>query len=148
MIEMASLTQVRILAAVHATSFPDEDRWDADAIATQLAQPGVFGLLDRDGGMLLARVAADEAEILTIAVSPELRRQGRGSALLSQAVALAVQSGARALFLEVSTDNAPARALYESLGFQGVGRRRRYYNDGSDAVVMRRALIGAAAANG
>uniref|UniRef100_UPI001F012A0B GNAT family N-acetyltransferase n=1 Tax=Falsiroseomonas oryziterrae TaxID=2911368 RepID=UPI001F012A0B len=119
--------------------FPAGERWGADAIRLMLEMPGAFGLVARDG-FVLARVAADEAEILTLAVLPEARRQGVGGALLAGAMAAAAARGAAAMFLEVSEGNAAARALYAAAGFSGVGRRRRYYPDGSDAVVLRRTL--------
>ncbi|OJY65684.1 MAG: ribosomal-protein-alanine acetyltransferase [Rhodospirillales bacterium 70-18] len=136
------------LAAIHAASFPPRERWGADAMALQLGLPGAFGLIDPAGGMVLARVAADEAEILTLAVAPALRRQGRARALLEAAAARAARAGAAALFLEVSAANAAARALYESCGFARVGLRTRYYSDGADALVMRRPLSPGAAAAG
>jgi ribosomal-protein-alanine N-acetyltransferase len=117
-------------------------------MALQVAQPGVFGLIDPAGAMLLARVAADEAEILTLAVAPALRRQGRGRALLTAAV-LRAASEATAMFLEVSAGNLAAQNLYFGAGFREVGRRRRYYADGADALVLRRELTDlGAAANG
>ncbi len=66
------------LSAIHARAFPEDEYWDAHIIAGQLSQPGIFGLIDPVGGMLLARLAADEAEILTLAVVPERRQQGLG----------------------------------------------------------------------
>ena len=110
-------------------------------MALQLGLPGAFGLLDARGGMVLARVAADEAEILTIAVLPEARRRGLGRALLEATATEAAARGAVALFLEVSAENVPARALYAGHGFVPVGQRRGYYADGADALVMRRELI-------
>lgn len=128
------------LAAIHAAAFPPRERWGEDAMALQLGLPGAFGLIDARGGMVLARVAADEAEILTIAVLPESRRQGLGRALLEAAAAEAAGRGAVALFLEVSAGNHPAQALYATCGFLPVGQRRRYYADGADALVLRRIL--------
>jgi ribosomal-protein-alanine N-acetyltransferase len=129
-----------VLAAIHAASFPADECWTVEAMAQQLMQPGVFGFADSDGGMVLGRVAADEAEILTLAVAPSGRRQGRGRALLEAAFAEMAARAAAQVFLEVSTANAAARALYAAAGFVEVGRRRRYYRDGADALVMRRDL--------
>lgn len=128
------------LAAIHAACFPPAERWDERAMASLLAQPGVFGLIDPEGGCVLARIAADEAEILTLAVVPERRRQGRGRALLDAARREAAQAGALALFLEVAEDNAAALALYAAQGFGPVGRRRAYYPGGGDALVLRGTL--------
>ncbi len=87
--------------------------------------------------MVLARAAADEAEILTLGVVPTARRRGLGRALLDAAKAEAARRGARAVFLEVSTHNAAARRLYLASGFVEAGLRRRYYADGSDALLLR-----------
>ncbi len=125
---------------MHAAAFPPAERWGADALGLLLALPGSFAAHRPGQGFALARVAADEAEILTLAVVPAHRRQGLGAALLAEAMACAVARGASAMFLEVSAGNAPARALYGAAGFVEVGRRRRYYPDGSDALVLRRSL--------
>lgn len=100
--------------------------------------PGVFGLLDPAGAMLLARRAADQAEILALAVVPSARRAGRARALLAAAEARAKENGVRELFLEVAASNAAARALYAAAGYREAGRRRRYYRDGDDALVLRK----------
>ncbi len=145
---LATPAYAAAMAAMHAAAFPPSECWDAAAIAAQLALPGVFGLLDPAGGMVLARAAADEAEILTLAVVPAARRRGIARTLLEAAAARVALAGGRAMFLEVSAANAPARALYELSGYREVGRRKRYYADGSDALVLCRLLSPAAAAGG
>jgi ribosomal-protein-alanine acetyltransferase len=83
--------------------------------------------------------AADEAEIMNVAVTPAARRAGVGRCIVTHLVATAAAAGARAVFLEVRQSNAAARALYVTLGFSEVARRRGYYsNPDEDAVVMRR----------
>lgn len=136
------------MAAIHAAAFPPGERWGADAMALQLGQPGAFGLIDPAGALLLGRVAADEAEILTLAVAPPVRRQGRATALLRAAIAHVRGAGVRALFLEVGAGNAAAQALYAGGGFVEVGRRARYYADGSDALVLRLDFSAAATTDG
>ena len=122
------------LAAIHAAAFPPAERWDAAALAELLAMPAAFGVLDARGGFALARVAGGEAELLTLAVMPQARRQGIGRALVH--VVRAKLDGAP-LFLEVAADNAAARALYRSAGLAECGRRRDYYGPGRDALVLR-----------
>jgi ribosomal-protein-alanine N-acetyltransferase len=139
-IEAAGAADAPALAVLHAAAFEAGERWDAAAIATLLGLPGAFGLHIPGAGFVLARVAADEAEILTLAVIPAGRRRGRAGALLAGAMAGALLRGAAAMFLEVSDRNGAARALYARAGFVEAGRRRRYYADGSDALVLRRAL--------
>ncbi|PWS38619.1 ribosomal-protein-alanine acetyltransferase [Falsiroseomonas bella] len=128
------------LALLHAAAFAGGECWGPDAIRLMLEMPGAFGLHLPGTGFVLARVAAGEAEILTLAVAPAARRQGLGGALLAAAMAQAALRGARDLFLEVSDRNISARALYTAAGFAEVGRRPRYYADGSDALVLRRGL--------
>lgn len=121
------------LAALHAACF--DDAWDAASLRTTLASPGAFAFHDRDG-FVIARVAGDEAEILTLAVAPEARGKGLGRALLNAAIVEAQRRGAGAIFLEVGTDNPAALALYAGLGFANVGSRKGYYG-GRDASLLR-----------
>jgi ribosomal-protein-alanine N-acetyltransferase len=134
------------LAAIHAAGFRDGEAWSSAVFDSQLAQPGCFALIDAAGGMLLARITADEAEILTLAVAPQARRAGIGAALLGRAMQRAAASGAAAMFLEVASGNLSARKLYEKAGFIRVGRRARYYPNGGDALVLRADLTGRGAA--
>lgn len=125
------------MALIHGAAFPPGERWGANALGIQLGLPGAFGFLDPAGGFVLARVAADEAEILTLAVMPDCQRRGYAEGLLARAMLEAAQRGARSLVLEVAVDNAPARALYAKGGFVEVGRRRAYYPSGQDALILR-----------
>lgn len=104
--------------------------------------------LERPGGFVLARVAADEAEVLTLAVTPAAQNRGCGGRLLRAAMGGAAAQGAGAMFLEVSPGNAPALAIYARAGFAAVGRRPRYYPGGGAALVLRCPLSRGAAAAG
>ncbi|MGA9010951.1 MAG: GNAT family N-acetyltransferase [Acetobacteraceae bacterium] len=137
MIEEATSAHAAALAAIHAAAFPPRDAWGEDAIALQLALPGAFGLIDERGGMLLGRITVDEAEVLTLAVAPLERRQGIATGLLRATTERVRAHGGTAMFLEVAIGNAPALALYRREGFIEVGRRRHYYSDSSDALVLR-----------
>lgn len=129
-----------VLTALHADAFAPPARWGAEAFAGLLASPGVFALLWHDGdhpaGFVLARAVADEAEILTLAVAPDRRRQGIARSLVERLGQKLTALSVTRLFLEVSARNLPAQALYEAAGFSRAGLRRRYYEDDSDAVVM------------
>jgi ribosomal-protein-alanine N-acetyltransferase len=87
-------------------------------------------------------MAADEAEILTLAVHPVWRRQGLGRELLCAAARLATARGGRTLILEVAAANFAARQLYDGLGFEKAGLRRAYYEPGEkgDAFILKRPL--------
>ena len=124
-----------------------ERPWTRQDMAELLASPGVAGLLlqtnGEDAGLALWRTAADEAELLTLAVQRGRWRRGIGRTLLGWVVDRVREQGAQTLFLEVGADNAAARSLYAQAGFAEVGRRAGYYRrDGgfSDALVLRLAL--------
>ena len=116
--------------------------WSEAAFADLLAMPGALALAG-EAGFVLARLAADEAEIIMLAVRPDLRRGGQGRALLRAAMQAASAQGAARLFLEVAEDNEAARALYAGLGFQVLGRRAQYYGE-VDALVLGLTLSSAA----
>nr|WP_246503859.1 GNAT family N-acetyltransferase [Plastoroseomonas arctica] len=135
-----------VLAAIHAEAFDPPERWGAAALALMLEAEGGLGVLALSGappfgeeplGFVLARVAAGEAEILTLAVRPGTRRAGVGRALLAAARGAVGMRGAAALFLEVAEGNHAARELYRTAGAVEVGRRRGYYAGGADALVLR-----------
>ena len=107
---------VRLVVVYKATFAPEGRGWSVDEIA-DLAARGLFIVYDDDVSFVLFSLVADEAELLTLAVRPEQRRRGRAAALLSAALPLLSERGARSLFLEVAADNTPARALYEATGF-------------------------------
>jgi len=136
----ATLAHAPAMALLHGLAFPPRERWGANAIGLQLGLPGAFGWVALEGGMILARTAADEAEVLTLAVDPAAQRRGVGRALLRQGMATARERGAKAMFLEVAAGNTPAQALYAVAGFALVGRRPRYYSGGGDALVLLRRL--------
>jgi ribosomal-protein-alanine N-acetyltransferase len=100
-------------------------------------------------GFALARVAADEAELLSLGVIPAARRQGIGQALLDDVIRVAAARQAAALFLEVAETNEAARRLYGTNGFSAVGRRPDYYQRPNtvpiSALTLRRALLRGAA---
>lgn len=138
-----------LMAAIHARCFarPSDRPWDEAAMAQFVASPGVLCLLGAathvvaaPTGLLIARRAADEAELLTLGVVPACRRAGLGRALLTKALEDLRASGAATLFLEVDEGNAAALALYRSLGARPVGRRPGYYESGADAAIFSLAL--------
>lgn len=95
---------------------------------------------ERDGivtGFLIGRSAADEFEILNMAVSGAHRRRGIGSKLLECALEFSRQAGIARVYLEVRASNGPAIALYKRHGFTECGRRSQYYRDPvEDAILL------------
>lgn len=113
--------------------------WSAQMLADQIAAPGTL-IETMPHGFALARVTLDEAELLALATDPAHHRQGFGRALMARIEAAATRAGATRMFLEVAQDNAPANALYTSLGYIQQGLRRDYYGPGRAALLMSRAL--------
>ena len=141
-IEQVGLAHADVLAALHETSF--ERPWSADEFARLLEMPGTLGLLavleDKSpAAMILCRYMSGEAEILTLAVHPTMRRAAIGTELVKAATGH-LRKVTDSLFLEVAQSNAAACTLYAALGFIEVGRRPGYYlisGTRQDALVMR-----------
>ena len=131
------------LADLHAACFTFPRPWTAQEFSTQLSDSKSVFCGD-DLGFVIGRVVLDEVELLTIAVSPDLQGQGRGTKLLNEFLQIAAQRGATSCFLEVAETNKTARALYANAGFQQIGLRKKYYSVSSgpmvDAIVLSRAV--------
>ena len=144
------LTDLEVASRIHRSCFASAHQraWSPRDFAELLAMPGTFGELIFVGGaevgISLARVAADEAELLTIGVLPGHRQRGLAQCLLQRLLAAVRQRGANAVFLEVAEDNAVARNFYRKEGFLEIGRRPGYYGDATAstiaAIIMRRAV--------
>jgi [ribosomal protein S18]-alanine N-acetyltransferase len=107
------------------------DAWSAASVRDEVLAGRVVVAADPQlAGYVVIRPAGDAVDLMRIAVAPAARRRGLARALLG-----AVRSDVR-LLLEVSADNTGALAFYAAEGFVEIARRRRYYRDGSDAVVM------------
>jgi ribosomal-protein-alanine N-acetyltransferase len=135
----ASPDRAEEIAALHARIF--EPAWDANAIRSLLEHPAATSLIAVAGepkaaiGFVMGQLAADEAEILSIGVSPNWQRAGLGTRLVEGLARAARRGEAKRIFLEVAEDNAPALALYRKLGFVTSGRRKQYYQrPGGEAV--------------
>ncbi len=130
------------LAALHRTAFPRG--WSAQELALLLDEPGSTARAAWRGdtltGFALGRVAADEAEVLSLVVAETSRRRGTGEQLLSLLEDSCRDKGADAIFLEVSEKNVAAMTLYYRADYRQVGRRPRYYEDGAAALLLRKSL--------
>lgn len=143
-VRLARAADVPAISAIEQRSFSDP--WSGTSFEALLGNPVILFALAEDAtgnvlGYVVSWYAADEAEIANLAVAPEARRRGTGARLLAAATAEARRRSCRTMFLEVRQSNAGARALYESRGFEQVGRRPRYYREPvEDALVLRRTL--------
>ncbi len=142
----ASSPDFETLSIIHGECFAR--RWSASELMSLTNDGAAAALAAMDGesvaGFVLPRVAAGEAEILTIAVAPVYQRMGAGAFLLNEAIAWAARMGAVEMFLEVGEDNAAALTLYGRSGFIPAGRRPGYFEASSggessakSALVMR-----------
>jgi ribosomal-protein-alanine N-acetyltransferase len=129
------------LARIHATGF--YRGWPEAEFTSFLGETEtpVYVACDpkrRIAGFALIRIAADEAELLTIAVDPKHRGKRIGQALLRAAFDDLLMSPAKRMFLEVSEDNHAAIRLYQGQGFKTISKRKGYYPkpDGSAATAL------------
>ncbi|HET9065250.1 MAG TPA: ribosomal protein S18-alanine N-acetyltransferase [Gemmatimonadales bacterium] len=118
------------------------DPWTSEMLIEAMTTTGAISLAATDAsgmiiGSVLGRVAADEGEILSIAVAPQARGIGLGRALLVRALDALVAGGAASVWLEVRPSNEAAKAMYRAVGFQAAGIRRGYYRrPHEDALVL------------
>ena len=134
-------------ATLHAGAFtfswPQSD-FEALLVASTTYAEGAYGKGDELLGFIISRLAADEAEILTIAVHSKRRGLGIAGKLMNANMERLRIAGARSWFLEVEAQNAAALALYRRFGFDRVGERKSYYRkpdgDASLAYILRRSL--------
>lgn len=136
----------RLMAVMEASFDPHyREAWNRRQVSDSLAMPSTFMLLvdargelpdagDDAAGFVLARQAADEIELLLIAVHPDHRGKGLGRKLLRQFFSVSEQRSATSVFLEMRANN-PAEKLYRSEGFEQIGLRRDYYRTVTGATI-------------
>ncbi len=140
----AGPADARAFASLHAQSF--HRAWSDGEFDRLLRAPNVVAHRIVSGrdliGFILSRIAADEAEILSIAVARSRRGKGLGRRLVEVNLRRLAGLGVQTVFLEVAESNLPARRMYQRTGFRDVGRRKGYYSDtdGSAALILRREL--------
>jgi len=145
-VEPANLRDAPQLSQLHRAAF--HRGWGTEEFEQMLIERNTLAHRLRLGGstvgFIVSRTAADEAEILSVAVAQKYRGRGLSRDLLRTHLGHLAGHGLKTVFLEVEENNRPARALYERAGFVAVGRRERYYKDSNgeqlNAVVMRRDL--------
>lgn len=124
------------LSNLHQKCFPNKP-WSADDFR-DLKKSGCEIIMS-ENGFIVYRTVADEAEIITIGVNPEMRRNGIASAMIGIIEKTIKNQGIKKIFLEVASTNEPAKKLYKNTGYKTVGIRPKYY-DGVDAILMAKDL--------
>ena len=145
-VEPASHRDAARLAQLHGASF--HRGWGEGEFEAMMSERNTLVHRLRLGrkiiGFAVSRMAADEAEILSIAIDAGQRGRGLSRNLLLTHLGHLAGHGVRTIFLEVEENNQPARRLYEWAGFGVVGRRERYYlqtgGEQLNALLMRRDL--------
>jgi ribosomal-protein-alanine N-acetyltransferase len=129
-------------SAFAATAWSPETFWSELAGVPDTRHYVVATSGQRIVGYAGAMAVGPEADVQTLAVSPEYQRQGIGAQLLDSLIAEAARRGCSRLTLEVAASSEPAQRLYLRRGFERVARRSSYYGPGVDAVIMRLRLRG------
>ena len=117
------------------------DPWSEDSIASELDNPlSLWLVAEQDGavcGYVGSQTVLDETDMMNIAVRPDCRRHGIAAALIDELIVRLKERGSHILRLEVRVSNAPAIALYDSLGFTQLGLRKNYYrNPKENALIL------------
>ena len=126
------------ILTVEAESFPHP--WTEKMFLEELSGKfSVYRAAVEDGravGYMGMWLLAGEGHITNIAVAKNFRCRGLGSALMDDFISLAEQQSLTLMTLEVRESNTGAIALYEKKGFEEVGRRKNYYDNTEDALIM------------
>tara|TARA_Y100000994_G_scaffold246828_1_gene250904 strand:- start:4932 stop:5366 length:435 start_codon:yes stop_codon:yes gene_type:complete len=96
----------------------------------------IYKLKDKVAGYLMAELILDEIHIHNIVVKKECRSKSIAKDMISHIISRAQKGSKNKICLEVSSSNMPALNLYSRLGFRKVGIRKKYYQDGMDAILM------------
>jgi ribosomal-protein-alanine N-acetyltransferase len=117
---------------------PEASMWSRESLVESFSS-GIAWVAELDGrvvGFLIGRPAADEFEILNLAVGKEFRRCGIATKLIDIATETAHAAGVAQIFLEVRASNLPGIALYTQMAFRVCGRRKNYYRDPIDDAIL------------
>lgn len=133
---------IKTIAQIEERCFSDP--WSADALASVLQYDWQYTFLLEEGGQVCGYGCLlclyEVAEVANIAVDIPFRGKGYGEKLLRAMLEKAVALGAERVLLEVRVSNSVAIGLYEKFGFAKYGVRKRYYEDGEDAMLMEKKL--------
>lgn len=144
-IDTAKLDDIELIMEIEESSFDSREQWSQQSWSNEffagdrlilVARTGDGGLL----GVITVQIVGETADLHRVAVASGSRRAGAASALINSSIEGVRPRGAEKMILEVADDNHAAVALYTKLGFTEINRRRNYYGDDTDAIVMSKQL--------
>lgn len=140
MITVTTLTPANVNGVYFVEKTCFSTPWSLEAFQNDLTnENAVYFCIEEDGnvvGYVGMWNISGEGNINNVAVLPEHRRKGYGKLLLSHLISYAKEHNLSFLTLEVRVSNEGAIRLYESCGFIAVGRRKKYYDNREDAILM------------
>lgn len=139
-LRVASINDIQSIYYIEKGAFK-EDAWTKDQLMQELSQSEFHScqVLDDDGdilGYIMTRFIADQYEIINLAINPKKQKQGLGHLLLD--LFLNEIHDDSSVYLEVKRTNFPAINLYLNAGFEEIAIREKYYQDGEDAIIMKK----------
>jgi len=129
------------VSRIHNAAFSElgQSGWSEQSVDSLAATDGAALIAafadEKMAGFILTRSAADEAELLTIAVDPGFQRAGVASLLIKAAKRELEKNAVQSFFLEVRRDNVAAVACYKKLGFEKIAVRKSYYTDDNGSKI-------------
>ena len=141
--EIVTMTEAHVAQVATLEKLCFSDPWSENSVASELKNPLSLWLVALEGetvaGYIGSQSVEGEADMMNVAVHPDFRRQGVGAQLVVALEQALRQRQVYSLSLEVRASNAPARALYEKLGFRQVGCRPNYYrHPKEDGLILRK----------
>ena len=143
--KIIQMTADHVLQVAQLEKLCFQDPWSEKSIASELSNKLALWLVAVEEETLVGYIGSqtvmDETDMMNVAVHPEFRRRGIAEALVNALCVALKEQGSVSLTLEVRASNEPAKALYEKLGFEQVGKRPNYYrNPKEDAYILRKML--------
>lgn len=137
-VRTASLSDLSAIATLERYGFAPADQWSEASWRAELIslQRVVLTTLDHQG-VISVYLAGPTSDLTRLVVARGARRHGLGRLLVTAGMAAAKRAGCAEMLLEVRADNTAARGLYAGAGFTEIACRRRYYHDGTDALILR-----------
>jgi len=142
-IQPFTFNDIEEIMDIERTSF--KDPWSRGMFVREIDTGNFHVLKEKTTNQLLGYFGCwqifDEFHIINLAVAPCYRRQGIGSLILDHLLDIAKKKNCKRVILEVRSTNVPAQKLYSKFGFEIIGKRKKYYSDGEDALILEKKIV-------